>query len=291
MKYHGLILLALSGLSTELLAQNALPPAPPSGQAEEIVVEPRQLPGSGAPASADQNPNIDAELQQFRNEMRSFQALREEVARAAKTVDQDADRSASQRHQELLNLLTKLTQKIEARKAAQSQPPAPPTLPIPPMIEEDDADLQMPESKPVPTFDFPTSENDLDEAGQPKEVIDAADAFALGKVLFRNGDFVGAEKAFRKATVVPENEMTLKYMLATCLRRQSQWKPAVEHYKVVAESNQDPVLRDLAKWQIENIRWQLQSEQQLEQMRKQREKASEPKKKTAANATRSKKKG
>ena len=214
----------------------------------------------------------------------------EEVARAAKSVDQEADRSASQRHQELLNLLSKLSQKMEARKAAPTPPPAPPTLPIAPLIEEDDTDLQLPESKPVPTFEFPASENELDESGQPKEIIDAADAFALGKVLFRNGDFVGAEKAFRKATVVPENEMTLKYMLATCQRRQSQWKAAVENYKLVAESNQDPVLRDLAKWQIENIRWQLQSEQQLEQMRKNREKTSEPKKKTAANTSRTKQK-
>ena len=110
------------------------------------------------------------------------------------------------------------------------------------------------------------------ESTPPDVSVDIADAFALGKVLFRTGDFVGAERAFRKASVTSENEMTVKYLLATCLRRQSRWQSAMDAYKVVAESNQDPVLRDLAKWQLDNIRWLQQSESQLDQMRKQREK-------------------
>ena len=37
------------------------------------------------------------------------------------------------------------------------------------------------------------------------------------------------------------------------------------------------MLRDLAKWQLDNIRWHQQSESQLEQMRQQREKRSDAK--------------
>ena len=291
MKYHGLIFVALSSVSSVAYAQNTLPsstqealPIAPS-VTDSANAEPLPLPNAATPLTQAPLSGIDAELQQFRNELRNFQSIREDVARAAKSVDGEVDRSSSQQRQELLNLLSKLAKKIEAKKAASSAEPALPAIPFPPMMEEDDPEPPS-MSKKGSTFEFSEPSSESDEAGQPKEPVDTADAFALGKVLFRNGDFVGAENAFRKAAVSPENEMTLKYLLATCLRRQSQWKPAIDAYKAVAESNQDPVLRDLAKWQIDNIRWHQQSETQLEFLRKQREKKSEPKKNAAATTNR-----
>ena len=283
-----MVLLAPMGV---VIAQTPPPPAPglltPSPEVSgnsKATVEPLPLPLVGS--SATEPPNIEAELKRFRDEMREFQSLREEVSRSAKAAANEADRAAQQERQDLMDLLSKLAKKNAERKTI---PPLPPQLNIPLIPEEaiDDTGIGVNVPKPTETFDLSRRNSDESESSEIAGSFDPADSFALGKVLFRSGDFVGAEKAFRKAIVTPENEMTLKYLLATCLRRQSQWKPASEIYKVVAESNQDPVLRDLAKWQLDNIRWHEQSEIQLEQFRKQREKRSEPKKTSAANAVRS----
>lgn len=270
------------------------PPAPvpglssPSPEAQgttKATAEPLPLPSTGL--ATPEVPSIEVELKRFRDEMREFQALREEVARSAKAAASDAERAALQERQDLMDLLSKLAKKNAERKAI---PPLPPQLDIPPIPEEaiDDSGIGVKLPRSSGTFDFSKSSADDSEASDVTGSIDPADSFALGKVLFRSGDFVGAEKAFRKAAVTPENEMTLKYLLATCLRRQSQWKAAGEIYKAVSESNQDPVLRDLAKWQLDNIRWHQQSEIQLEQFRKQREKRMDPKKTSAANPVRAK---
>ena len=66
--------------------------------------------------------------------------------------------------------------------------------------------------------------------------------------------------------------MMLKFLTATCLRKRSQWKPASDAFRVVAGSNQDPVLRDLAKWQLDNMAWYQQTESHLDQMRAERDK-------------------
>lgn len=276
MKFHGLVFLTVVSLATPTFAQTGSPggesgfppPAPQkfdaaSGEPSPLPLAPPVTePGQPVPARADAalSASIELELKQFRNELREFQAVREEVARNSKATEDAADHLSSHQRQELMTLLTKLAKQNLARKNAGSVPPpnADPVLPkSAPSVPTPEATVT-----PQPTIDV--------------DPVTVADPFALGKVLFRSGDFVGAEKAFRKAAVTSENEMMIKYLLATCLRRQSRWKPAIETYKLVAESNQDPVLRDLAKWQLDNIRWHQQSEVQMEQLRQQREKKSEP---------------
>jgi tetratricopeptide (TPR) repeat protein len=223
-----------------------LPPAirgPETGAAEP---PPRPL----AVSESDAPTSMEAELRQFRSELREFQLLREEVARSTKAADAESDRASAQQRQELLDLLTAIAKSGMTRRAT--------AVPAPSRSPE--------ASSTPPVVAIPLEPFNLDNS------VDVADPFALGKVLFRSGDFAGAEKAFRKVPVTSENELTLKYLLATCLRRQSHWQAAMDAYKSVAESNQDPVLRDLAKWQLDNIRWHQQSESQLEKMRQQREK-------------------
>lgn len=274
MRFQGLVFLVLLVMNELAVAQSGPPPAeqtflPPSPQKLDASEEPATLPSNPAtlpsgPApvppsptivEARQSTNMEAELQQFRNELREFQMIREDVARSTKATDAAADSLSTHQRQELMEMLTKLATKRLTRRNAggQNQP-----------IAEQPVRPAQPVESPTPNA-----------APGPADSIDIAEPFALGKVLFRQGDFAGAEKAFRKTIVNSENEMTLKYLLATCLRRQSRWQPAIEAYKVVAESNQDPVLRDLAKWQLDNIRWHQQSESQLEQMRQQREKRLE----------------
>ncbi len=279
MKFHGLVFLGLLGLSESLSAQNGSTSSgqtfvpPPPGIPGTPNNEPLPLPVAPNPATvnsgSDSANDIEAELRQFRSELREFQAMREEVARNTKAAEADTDRSILQQRQEMLELLTKLAKNRVTRKTA--LPPAAPA--------EDEAEADLATEPELTTK--PDDQTSAAVAPIGTENLDfsaeAADPFSLGKVLFRTGDFVGAEKAFRRATVAADNEMTLKYLLATCLRRQSKWKPSMDAYQIVAESNQDPVLRDLAKWQLENIRWHQQSESQLEQMRKQRMKKATPK--------------
>ena len=298
MRIHGWIFVALCGVSSNAWSQGGFPPPPqpdnflppsPTKAEGQNDSEPQQLPGV-AP-SAEASTNLEAEFRQLRNQLREFQLLREDLSRATKTTELEADKVSSKQRQDLLDMLTKLAKVSVARKAAAAAAAigSSTTSSSPIDDAENDVPTRLPaQSEPrqsIPTLppDSPSIPALPEDSASLATEVDEADAFALGKVLFRTGDFVGAERAFRKASVSPENEMTLKYLLATCLRRQSRWKPALETYKSVAESNQDPVLRDLAKWQLENIRWQQQSESQLEQMRKVRQSPSAPRSKRATS--------
>ena len=283
MKYHGLVLIALLSLSNRLLAQ--------SGSADSGRGFPPPVPGSEqVPAAIPSNypVNVDAELQQFRNEIRQFQSSCEEVARNLKTTDAENERVSNQQRQELLDLLTKLARnngarKDAARRSQAAKQTAGPDVPSAESIAADQQFLALEPDTDVDSNGALSAPLALDPSN-PLVTSDVADAFGLGKILFNKGDFANAEKAFRRAKVAPENEMTLKYLVATCQRRQARWRQAIEGYKVVAESDKDPVLQKLAKWQLDNIRWHQESESQLEQLRKQREKRTATKKNETANA-------
>jgi tetratricopeptide (TPR) repeat protein len=277
MRYQGLVFLVVLALADSATAQsgslapeqNFLPPSPRKLDGGNIG-EPTPLLPSPVTAEPLASTNIEIEIKQFRSELRDFQTIREEVARGTRSTDAAAENLSTHQRQELMDLLAKLAKKSLARKTAAAQ-------------------AQLSASEPILRSSDPAETPPVQiDSSDPTISIDVADAFALGKVLFKQGDFAGAEKAFRKTIVTSENEMTLKYLLATCLRRQSRWQPAIDGYKSVAESNQDPVLRDLAKWQLENIRWHQQSEAQLEQMRKQREKRLEAPSNQPANSINSK---
>jgi hypothetical protein len=259
------------------------------------------------PADLSLPVDVDSELSQFRNELRQFQSTVEDVGRETKETESNSDRISTQQRQELLDLMTKLARKGRPKpdsKIVRMNPGAlRPAEPLPIDVHPAESELANElNSHPRPgqssdvEMDADAVADTDDEIDETLEVSkpldpnnplvtgDVADAFALGKVLFRNGDFVNAEKALRKAVVEPENEMTVKYLTATCLRRQKRWRRATEMYQVVANSERDPILQKLSKWQIENIRWQQESEAQLKQLRQQREKQSQPKKNAAADS-------
>lgn len=285
MRFHGLVLLAVLGLTKCLLAQDEsadsppafLPPIPANGES---------MPLETVTATPDLSLDVESELQQFRDEIRQFKAKYDEVAQDLKSTDSESERVSFQQRQELLDLMTRLARDGAARKvrsqlaksaakakeeAAAASSLADQSNSVPEQPEPDESSLSEAEGLAI-------------DATNPIVASEITDAFALGKVLFNRGEYGTAEKAFRKAKVTPENEMTLKYLIATCLRRQSKWRPAMEAYKVVAESDQDPVLQKLAKWQLDNIRWQQDSESQLEQLRKQREKQLDGQKSVSAGA-------
>lgn len=252
MRLHGLVYLTLLAIGQISYAQDGPLPRPLDPAERQAVPDLNDLPppadpvapGRPAPPSTDRT-NLESEIEALRSDLQAFHALSDDVAKAARSAEAEADRSMLRQRQEMLDLLTKLATQGIARKVEKpaAVPAAPPT-PAP-----------APDSIAIPA------------------VTDAAvDQFALGKVLFRAGDFVKAEQAFRKVAQTDDNRLMMQYLIATCLRKRSQWNAALEMYREIAESKQDPVLRDLAKFQLDGIRWNQETEQQIDQLRQQRQK-------------------
>lgn len=199
--------------------------------------------------------SFDAELEQLGHDLTAIKALREQVAADAKQpISRDAAAVQEQRR-ELLDLLTKL--------ATKKVPPKPNPEPEPTV------------SKPTPisTVSKPEARH---SSAHPMISANIVDPFPLGRALFKLEDFVGAEQAFRKVEVTDDNRVMLQYLIATCLKRQSRWDQALKAYRIIAENKDDPILRDLAESQLENIRWHLKTEAQLEELRRLREQIEPP---------------
>lgn len=205
--------------------------------------------------------SFDVELEQLRQEIAAIKTSREQVAtEAQQPISHDAAEAHEQRR-ELLDLLTKL-----ATKNLTPKPAAEPVKMVP---------------KSAPKTNSSKSDSSS-SSGHPLITTKIVDAYALGRALFRAEDYVGAEQAFRKVKVTDDNRVLLQYLVATCLRKQSRWEPAAKAYRIVAENKDDPALRDLAEWQLENIRWHQKTESQLEELRQLREQADSPKASTQA---------
>jgi tetratricopeptide (TPR) repeat protein len=194
--------------------------------------------------------SFEEELEGLRRDIAATKTLREQAAvEAGQAIESET--LATQQRNELLELLTKLA----------TQKPSPQPAPTP----DNTAPRAVPSTLKTTTRK-PATESDS-AAAHPLITDKVVDPYGLGRALFRTGDYRGAEQAFRKVKVTDDNRVMLQYLIATCLRKQSKWEQAVKAYRVVAENNDDPVLRDMATWQLENIRWHQRTESQLEQLR------------------------
>ena len=257
MRLHGLVSLALLLTSSVVLGQETLPQPLPQGlPARQFDPELSKQPLPIGPATRLKSPagvessTLESELEALRADLESFHALSDEVTRNTRNAETEAERALHRQRQELLDILTKVATQGISQKA----------------------NTKKSDTKPAPVSE--TVASPAPEAAETKTpaVTDAAvDNFALGKVLFRAGDYVKAEQAFRKVVQTDDNRLIVKYLIATCLRKRSQWSAAVEAYKEIAASDKDPVLRDLAKFQLDGIRWTQDTEKQIEQLKKQRE--------------------
>lgn len=82
------------------------------------------------------------------------------------------------------------------------------------------------------------------------------DFVTIGSRLYAKGMFEDAEVAFRTALDQSSNSHDrafASYLLATALRRQSEWTEATRYYRDVAAQTDEPELRDLARWQLKNV--------------------------------------
>ncbi len=195
--------------------------------------------------------SFDAELEQLRKDIATTKELREKVAtEAGQPLASDAAAAQEQRRV-LLELLTKLATKNVPPKNTWEPPALEVASPSTPKVSETnigETKLNTPATHPLIT----------------EKIVDP---YALGRALFRAGDYVGAEQAFRKVKASDDNRVLLQYLVATCLRKQLKWEQAAKAYRKVADQKDDPTLRDLAIWQLDNIRWNQQTNTQLEELR------------------------
>ena len=246
-------------MSSAALAQtpNLLLPVP--GAEPSLVPLPKDMRESAATSSntegAPAEASFEAELQQLRQEIAASKSLREEFEKRNPEDFNNNLTTAEQRRQ-----LTELLSKLAVKGLAKKTPPAPVPDPL------------TPEPTAAPPA-IPNTNSKLAATAQSHPLITdkIVDPFALGRALFRSGDYIGAEQAFRKVKPADDNLTLLRYLIANCLRKQGRWEEAAKAYRIVAESHDDPALQDLAKWQLDNIRWNQKTEAQLEQVRQRRE--------------------
>jgi tetratricopeptide (TPR) repeat protein len=253
MKSTGWIAVAGWLIASPVFAQslNSLPAPTASEETSEVSVAPQP----------NDVKSFDSELERLRQEIAAIKLLREQVASEANQPLTSDVAAAQEQRRELLELLTKLATKNVSAKPA-SEPPKPRKV----------------SPAPEPRVGAAKVEAKLDKATDHPLITDKiVDPFALGRALFRAEDYSGAEQAFRKVKVTDDNRAMLQYLIATCLRKQSRWEQAAKAYRIVSENKEDPVLRDLALWQLENIRWYQQTESQLKQLRELREPTASPK--------------
>lgn len=260
-------------ISTRWIAVVILLASPAAAQSLKFEQTAREEEVELLPSPAVQLPNepssFDEELEKLQREVAAIKTLRERISEeASRPLGIDSLKVQEQR-QELFDLLTKLATRKPSPPPAAAPIVSAPVQPLDPIVEP----------KPEPK----TLGNPSSKTGHPLITDKIVDPYALGRALFRAGDFSGAEQAFRRTTVTDENRIMLQYLIATCLRKQSQWEQAAKAYRIVSENKEDPALRDLALWQMENIRWHQQTATQLEQLRDLRSSSNKPQSNSATN--------
>ncbi len=98
----------------------------------------------------------------------------------------------------------------------------------------------------------------------------AEDPLATGKSLYAAGDYDAALKAFRGIDLNRLNEANrglVRYLTATCLRKQGCWKEAEAEFTAVANSPGDATLADNARWELHTMRWKEKLDDQIAKLR------------------------
>jgi hypothetical protein len=152
-------------------------------------------------------------------------------------------------------LMAKVSSRDSPKKAA--DPVAPPQAPVPPEVAKK-GDVRPPAEKPPPQ----------DEADAAKPL----DPGALAHALFRAGNYEQALKAYRLINLTgmkAEERSPVEYLMATCLRKLGRTDDAVALYRLVAQSRDEQVAA-CAQWQLVNIRWTVEMQGQLKDVRERR---------------------
>lgn len=196
--------------------------------------------GSSTKPIAPTNDEFDQSLSSLRKELDSLRSIRQEtVPTGSGPQDFESAMTTVRQRRLLLDVLQRLAtagpKKGEARQAKKDDK----------KDDGDEADTQSP----------------IQIGSQ------VVDGFALGRSLYRSGDFVQAEQVFRSVQPNGSNEWYLKYLIASCLRKQKKIPESVAYYQDVILQSGDSVLVESARWQLSNIRWQQSMDTQLKRLR------------------------
>ncbi len=273
-------------------APHASPPARFPLGADEYMERARPPTTPSAAASREESviASLDRELQLLRTERQSLRLPRDELLQ---TTHQAKDLSAAEgnilrkagepQRRQLNDLLSRLAAQGLKRKADNG---APRQLASDTEVAKQRESARSPTGGSEPTAsptDSQSARNPIGQ-GQPlgKPTVPIATApdspFASGKDLFRAGDYDGALIAFRKIDLnglSEANRLLVRYLTATCLRKQGRLKEAEAEYTVVANSRADAVLADNARWQLGTIRWRRDLEGQISKLRQLQKNPSE----------------
>src|SRR5262249_7109055 len=96
------------------------------------------------------------------------------------------------------------------------------------------------------------------------------DPMALGRALFRIGDYESALTKFRRIDLNTLNRLdrvAVQYLTATCMRKLGRTDEAAALYREIVNAKVDPMLVDCAQWQLSELSWRKDLEAQLARLR------------------------
>jgi len=108
----------------------------------------------------------------------------------------------------------------------------------------------------------------------PAGIGKAVDPWALAQALFESHDYEDALKAYRaleSEKLSPADHITVQYMIACCLRNLGKANEAATMYREVANSRDNDMLADCARWQLNALRWRQDLAAQLAACRQRRQ--------------------
>lgn len=206
-----------------------------------------------------------AKLRKLQEERDALRDDRKKTSRWLDEVDQRGEADLARLHYRLSGLLSHLS-------AGRVPPPRGPLGPSP-----RPAPVKTPRDLPVAKDPVPLKkEQASDASGQPFSpglLATVPDPLTLANALFRAGNYRDALVAYR---LVPLDglkageRMPVKYLVATCLRKEGKFEEASTYYLEVANSPSDDHLGACAQWQIQALRWHQDMAGQLKGIRDRR---------------------
>jgi hypothetical protein len=165
-----------------------------------------------------------------------------------------------------------LTYLAAVKKGGSAEPP--PRLPAPRKTEIEPPKTTTPQT-PLPIIEEPiTKKQDKTDVKEKVRFSHVPDPLTLAHALFKAGNYADALYAYR---LVPLDGLTaservpVKYMIATCLKKQGKTEEAAGIFREIANSPGDEQLAACAQWQLGAMRWHKDLQEQLERVRQRRQ--------------------
>lgn len=238
------------------------PFAAPNSVMNRLEASRSPAPGSGTTSVRydDVETKLDQELEQLRRE-------REAIRKGLQSTDSSADRILPHTHAaKTFELQAQLRETLHRLVVGGIAKPKASVL----KALQDDSPVPEEDTKPT---NLPPLETAIELTKKP------IDPIAMGKTAYQAGDYARAIQAFQLVdmnTVPAENRLIIQYLVATSHRKLGRIDDAIKGYEDVMVATTDnelvdkanETLRNFARWQLENLKWQKKVETNLKYMRR-----------------------